>query len=300
MVQLLDNEVIQIESELKPNSANPQRISETIKNKIEAKSVTFGYEEVKILKNLDLDVRDGEFLVLMGPSGCGKSTFLRLIAGLDTPNSGEIFVNGVLSTDKIPDAGVVFQDYSLFPWLSAEDNIVLALKQKLKGKKTKKEFQQIADEYLELVQLGHAVKKYPGQMSGGMKQRAAIARALAFGSDLMFMDEPFGALDPVTRIHLQDLLLQISRNQKRTIVFVTHDADEAIYLADRIVMFSLGTEGAITTSVDVPFEKPRNRKKLFGSQEFISFREQIFAIMNQGLLDNIEEQELVGSDGSGI
>lgn len=271
-----------------------------VKKKIEAKSVSFGYQDVEILKNIDLDVKEGEFLVLMGPSGCGKSTFLRLMAGLEQPNRGEIIINGVSSTHKVPDCGVVFQDYSLFPWLSAEENIVLALNQKLNGEKTKKELKHIAEEYLGLVQLSHAVKKYPGQMSGGMKQRAAIARALAFGSDLMLMDEPFGALDPVTRIHLQDLLLKISRDQKRTIVFVTHDADEAIYLADRIVMFSLGSEGAITTSVDVPFEKPRNRKKLFSSSEFTRFREHIFAIMNQGLLDNIEEQNTVGSYGDGI
>ena len=222
------------------------------KVKIQANSVSFGYQGTDILNNIDLDVKQGELLVLMGPSGCGKSTFLRLMAGLEHPNKGKILVNGVSSTEKIPDCGVVFQDYSLFPWLSAEDNIVLALKQKLKGKKTKKELQLLAEDYLGLVQLGHAVKKYPGEMSGGMKQRAAIARALSFGSDLMLMDEPFGALDPVTRIHLQDLILQISQDQNRTIVFVTHDADEAIYLADRIVMFSLGSQGAITTSVDVP------------------------------------------------
>ncbi|WP_318503416.1 ABC transporter ATP-binding protein [Bacillus sp. T3] len=272
--------------------------SEMKKKKIEAKSISFGYQSGEILKNVDLDVQEGEFLVLMGPSGCGKSTFLRLMAGLEQPKKGEIIIDGVPSTETTPDCGVVFQDYSLFPWLSAEENIVLALKQKLK--KPKKELQQIAEEYLGLVQLGHAVKKYPGQMSGGMKQRAAIARALAFGSDLMLMDEPFGALDPLTRIHLQDLLLQISHDQRRTIVFVTHDADEAIYLADRIVMFSLGSEGVTTTSVDVPFKKPRNRKKLFSSNEFMKFREHILTIMNQGLLDKLEEKYVVGSDGEGI
>ncbi|KKI90503.1 taurine ABC transporter ATPase [Bacillus sp. SA1-12] len=268
----------------------PQDQMEHMHKKIEAKSVSFKYQNVEVLKDINLEVIESEFLVIMGPSGCGKSTFLRLMAGLEQPNQGDIIINGVSSTTKTPDCSVVFQDYSLFPWLSAEENIVLALKQKLKGKKTKKELQQIAEEYLLLVQLGHAVKKYPGQMSGGMKQRAAIARALAFGSDLLLMDEPFGALDAITRIHLQDLILRISRDQKRTIVFVTHDADEAIYLADRIVMFSLGSEGVTTTSVDVPFSKPRNRKKLFSSSEFTRFREHIFSIMNQGLLENIEEQ----------
>ena len=268
--------------------------------KIHVNSVSFGYHNTTILNQIDLDVKEGELLVLMGPSGCGKSTLLRLMAGLEKPSQGEVWVNGQSSVENHPDCGVVFQDYSLFPWLSAEENIVLALKQKLKGKKTKKELRSLAADYLGLVQLGHAIKKYPGEMSGGMKQRAAIARALAYGSDLMLMDEPFGALDPVTRIHLQDLLLQISRDQNRTIVFVTHDADEAIYLADRIVMFSLGPQGAVIHSVDVPFNKPRNRKKLFSSSEFAGFREQILSIMNQGLLDNLEERQLVGTYGDKI
>ncbi|WP_042346308.1 ABC transporter ATP-binding protein [Bacillus massiliigorillae] len=268
--------------------------------KIEAKSITFGYDDVTILNSIDLEVKEGEFLVLMGPSGCGKSTFLRLMAGLDEPKSGEIIIDGKTLTNQQPDCGVVFQDYSLFPWLTAEDNIVLALKQKVKNTKSKKELRHIASEYLGLVQLGQAVKKYPGQMSGGMKQRAAIARALSFGSDLLLMDEPFGALDPVTRVHLQNLLLQISRDQQRTIVFVTHDADEAIYLADRIIMFSLGAEGAITTSVDVPFKKPRNRKLLFESKEFMRFRDYILTVMNRGLLDNLEEGNEIRSYGEGI
>lgn len=273
---------------------------EDVHNKIIVKSIHFGYQDTEILKNIDLEVKDGEFLVMMGPSGCGKSTLLRLMTGLEKPNKGDVLINGISTTQTVPDCGVVFQDYSLFPWLSAEENIFLALKQKLNGKKTKKELHYLAQEYLDLVQLGNVVKKYPGQMSGGMKQRAAIARALAFGSELLFMDEPFGALDPLTRANLQDLLLQISRDKKRTIVFVTHDADEAIYLADRIVIFSRGQEGVRTTSIDVPFNKPRNRKKLFGFSEFTRFREHILSIMNQGLLDNIELHQQVGSYGEGI
>lgn len=294
MVQLLARE-----EELEPNFEKQAKATE-VKNKIEARSISFGYQNVEILKDINIDVKEGEFLVLMGPSGCGKSTFLKLLAGLEKPNQGDLFIDGVSSLQQSPDCGVVFQDYSLFPWMSARENLVLALKQKLKGQKTKKELQHIAEEYLGLVQLGNAVTKYPGQMSGGMKQRAAIARALAFGSDLLLMDEPFGALDPVTRIHLQDLVLKLSRDQKRTIVFVTHDADEAIYLADRIIMFSLGSSGAITTSVDVPFEKTRDRKELFSSEEFASFREEILSIMNKGLLENLEQKQFIGLDGSGI
>lgn len=278
----------------------PLRQPENESIKIQVNSVSFGYQNHTILNDINLKVKEGELLVLMGPSGCGKSTLLRLMAGLEQPSHGEILVNGQSTVEHNPDCGVVFQDYSLFPWLSAQDNIVLALKQKLKGKKSKKELQHLAAEYLALVQLEHAIQKYPGEMSGGMKQRAAIARALAYGSDLMLMDEPFGALDPVTRIHLQDLLLQISQDQNRTIVFVTHDVDEAIYLADRIVIFSLGVQGAVIQSVDVAFKKPRNRKKLFNNSEFAKFREQLLTFMNQGLLENLEEQHIVGFDGDKI
>ncbi|MFJ7954239.1 ABC transporter ATP-binding protein [Lysinibacillus sp. NPDC096418] len=278
-----------------------EAITTPVKNKIEAKGIHFGYGDVRILNDININVQEGEFLVLMGPSGCGKSTFLRLIAGLEQPSDGDITIDDVSLKTKAPDCGVVFQDYSLFPWLTARSNIVLALKQKLKKSKKKQDIQQLADDYLKLVKLGNAITKYPGQMSGGMKQRAAIARALAYGSDLLLMDEPFGALDPVTRIQLQDLMLQISREQKRTIVFVTHDADEAIYLADRIIMFGLGKEGAVTTSLDVPFNrKTTNRKKLFASEEFLTFRDKVYEVMNKEIFNQIDETSLVTADGAGI
>ncbi|GEM_PF-113812 len=276
-------------------------LAPTTKNKIEAKNIHFDYQDVRILNDISINVQEGEFLVLMGPSGCGKSTFLRLLAGLEQPNAGDITIDDVSLQTQAPDCGVVFQDYSLFPWLTARSNIVLALKQKLGKTKKKQALQQLAEDYLKLVNLGHAITKYPGQMSGGMKQRAAIARALAYGSDLLLMDEPFGALDPITRIQLQDLMLQISREQKRTIVFVTHDADEAIYLADRIIMFGLGKKGAVTTSLDVPFKrKTTNRKKLFESEEFLTFRDNVYEVMNKEILNQIEETSLVTADGAGI
>lgn len=261
----------------------------TLQNKIEAKSISFSYKDVEILQNIDLTVRDGEFIVLMGPSGSGKSTLLRLLTGLAQPMSGEILVNNISTANSLPDSAVVFQDYSLFPWLTAEENIILALKKKLKKSKTKKEFEQLAQQYLELVQLGHASKKYPGEMSGGMRQRAAIARALSLGADVMFMDEPFGALDPVTRIQLQDVILQVNRDQQRTVVFVTHDAEEAIILADRIVMFTPGPPGKIADIIDVPFPKPRDRKMLVESSEFIKFRNDVLRIMNKGIFEKLEQ-----------
>lgn len=267
------------------------------KIKIKAQNIQFGYGKTNILDNVNMEVSEGEFLVFMGPSGCGKSTFLRMIAGLESFTNGDILISDQSVKSTHPDCGVVFQDYSLFPWLTAQSNIMLALKQRNKNL-SKKQLAHIAEEYLTLVNLGHAVKKYPGQMSGGMKQRAAIARSLAYGSDLLLMDEPFGALDPVTRIQLQDLILQISREQNRTIVFVTHDTDEAIYLADRIIMFTPGKNGAITKSIEVPFKRKfKDRQKLFQSKEFRDFRELLLNEMNQQLLNNLIDDV---TDGAGI
>ncbi|KQU22299.1 nitrate ABC transporter ATP-binding protein [Bacillus sp. Leaf13] len=271
-----------------------------VRNKIEAKSIAFDYDGVEILKNIDLTIKEGEFVVFMGPSGSGKSTLLRLLTGLAQPKKGEILVNGHSIAKSLPDSAVVFQDYSLFPWLTAEENIILALKQKLKKSKTKQELEYLAQSYLLLVQLGHAFKKYPGEMSGGMRQRAAIARALSLGSDLMFMDEPFGALDPVTRIQLQDLILQVNYEQRRTIAFVTHDAEEAIILADRIVIFSPGPPGSLVETINVPFPKPRNRKKLIESLEFIELRNYILDIMNKGIFEKLEQGHEIRSAGEGI
>ncbi|MCY8232336.1 ABC transporter ATP-binding protein [Priestia endophytica] len=268
--------------------------------KIEAKSLSFSYEGVEILQDINLTIRKGEFITLMGPSGSGKSTLLRLLTGLAQPKSGEVFVDSVSTKTSLPDSAVVFQDYSLFPWLTAEENIILAMKRTMKKSKSKKELAHLAGQYLELVQLGHTVKKYPGEMSGGMRQRAAIARALSLGSDLMFMDEPFGALDPVTRIQLQDIILQVNRDQQRTVVFVTHDAEEAIILADRIVMFTPGPPGKIAEVIDVPFKKPRDRKMLIESQEFIKFRNEILHVMNNGIFKKLEQNETVQPYGAGI
>lgn len=289
MVQILEKDVQTYTQEVRKPA--PQ------KTKVHARNIDFSYDTTKILNNIHLDVKEGEFLVFMGPSGCGKSTFLRMIAGLESFSAGDILINEMSVKTNHPDCGVVFQDYSLFPWLTAQSNVMLALKQRNKTK-SKKELAHIAEEYLTLVNLGHAIKKYPGQMSGGMKQRAAIARALSYGSDLLLMDEPFGALDPVTRIQLQDLMLQICAEQNRTVVFVTHDVDEAIYLADRIVIFAPGKDGAVTKSIDVPFKKKRqDRQKLFESTQFRSFRESLLNEMNEQILNSLKVEV---TDGAGI
>lgn len=296
MVRALELFITEDEEEVQPEEALIQKITPT---KISVQSVFFHYGETEILKDINLEVKEGEFIVLMGPSGSGKSTFLRLLTGLSTPSSGDIIVNNEKLHDTSDDLAVVFQDYSLFPWLTVQENVVLALKQKFKKTKTKKELQQLAEEYLNLVQLGHTVKKYPGELSGGMRQRAAIARALSLGTDIILMDEPFGALDPITRIQLQDLVLNINRDQKRTIVFVTHDAEEAIFLADRVVMFSPGPPGTIVSVIDIRFSKRRNRKELLESEEFIQFRDEILAIMNKGVLEKLNQSNQFNT-GEGI
>ncbi|GFN31424.1 bacitracin ABC transporter ATP-binding protein [Paenibacillus curdlanolyticus] len=269
------------------------------KVKIEVDSVSFAYSGQTILDQISLQVREGEFTVLMGPSGCGKSTLLRLISGLASPQQGTIEIkDSKQQNGQEAIHGMVFQDYSLFPWLSAGENVVLALRQIMKG--SKKELRHLAEQYLRLVNLEHAYNKYPGQLSGGMKQRVAIARALALSADLLLFDEPFGALDPVTRLQLQDLIVQLWQDQRKTALFVTHDVEEALFLADRIILFTPGPGSVISQVVEVPFPRPRNRKKLTESQAFSQLREQLLNHMNRALLDRLESPHVMGLSGSGI
>ena len=221
-------------------------------------AVTFAYHGVPILDDIHLAVREGEFLCLLGPSGSGKSTLLRLLAGLESPQRGAIHWWGQPIAGPGIDRGVVFQDYSLFPWFSVADNIALAI------------------EYLAQVGLEDAADKYPLELSGGMRQRGAIARALALGSPMLLMDEPFGALDTLNRARLQDLLLDVWQNAtpRKTIVFVTHDIDEALYLGDRVAV--LGAAPAqVIADYPVPFDRPRDRRPLFTSAQFHQLRETI-------------------------
>ncbi|MDI3257693.1 MAG: ABC transporter ATP-binding protein [Kyrpidia sp.] len=269
------------------------------KIKIKVEQVSFEYSGRQILRGMDLTIAPGEFVVLMGPSGCGKSTFLRLVSGLDIPHQGRIRIDEKTVTGPSPERAVVFQDYSLFPWLTARENIVIALRQRFPGRKGK-ELRELADHYLELVQLGRAGHLYPGQLSGGMRQRIAIARALAVGTDVLLMDEPFGALDPLTRVHLQDLLLRIVEDRDVTILFVTHDVDEALYLADRVVVFSPGPPSEIADVLELPFPRPRNRKQLAERMEYNVLRDRILTMMNRGLLSKLEEEGMFEPGGSGI
>jgi nitrate/nitrite transport system ATP-binding protein len=208
---------------------------------------------------------------LIGHSGCGKSTLLNMIAGFNGPTNGEVALEGSRITEPGPDRMVVFQNYSLLPWLTATENIHLGV-ENVYPEKSADEHNTIVKEHLELVGLTEACNKRPGQLSGGMKQRVAIARALATRPKLLILDEPFGALDPITREELQEELLKIWRKEKITVIMITHDIDEALFLADRIVMMTNGPAASIGEDMHVPFSRPRNRARIMEDPKYYELR----------------------------
>jgi ABC-type nitrate/sulfonate/bicarbonate transport system ATPase subunit len=212
------------------------------------------YGDAAILRDIDLSIGEGEFVVLVGPSGCGKSTLLRMIAGLDRPDAGQILVNDQPVNGAGRDRGMVFQKYTSFPWLTVTENIAYGLK--INGISTE-ESRETVEQLIQAVGLGGFADAYPETLSGGMQQRVAIARTLAVRPAVILMDEPFGALDAQTRGEMQQLLLRIWDETASTILFVTHDVEEAIYLADRIFIMS-AHPGTILEDLQVPFERPRN------------------------------------------
>ena len=268
---------------------------------IAAEDVDFSYGSQKVISGINLKADPGDFVCLLGPSGCGKSTLLRLIAGLDKPQAGTISINGSRIEGPGLDRGVVFQDYSLFPWMTAKENIVLALNQAFPGKR-KKETEEIALEFLELVGLGSAVNKLPKELSGGMKQRAAIALVFAINSPVLLMDEPFGALDAITRAHLQDLLLQLwhqNGRERKTVIFVTHDVEEALLLASKIVVLSLNP-GKIKAVVPVDLPRPRLRQSLFSDERFLQLRAEVMDHLHDSVLSELDAQQTAFPSGDRI
>lgn len=226
---------------------------------IEIRNLSFSYQngkqDIQALNGLNLTVKDGEFLCIIGPSGGGKSTLLRMLAGLETPDEGAVLIDGKAVTGPGSDRMIVFQDYALFPWFTVEKNVSFALRQ---GRGlSKQEAKEKTRVYLERVGMRGTETMYPFQLSGGMRQRVAIARALAMDTDILLLDEPFGALDAKIRTEIQNLLLTLWRNEggnRKTVVFVTHDVNEAILLADRIVFME---PGKVRTEVNVDLPRPR-------------------------------------------
>ena len=238
---------------------------------------------VTALEDIDLSIATGEFVCLLGPSGCGKTTLLNLIAGFLHPTSGSVLVDGVSVDGPGPERGVVFQEYGIFPWFTVAQNI--AFGPRMRGA-SKKEQAEIVRHFVDLVHLKGFEDHYPGELSGGMKQRVSIARTLANGPDILLMDEPFGALDAMTRETMQEELLQIWQLDKRTCIFVTHSIAEAVYLADRIVI--LGAHpGRVKDIVEVKLERLRDRS----STEYFDLYRHVDATLRKEMAKSREEHE---------
>ena len=266
-------------------------------SKIEINNLTVDYTEKKksftALKNVSFSIEEGEFVSIIGSSGCGKSTLLSILEGINTATEGEILINGEPVTGTGPDRGVVFQHYSLFPWMTARRNVAFGIKQVNKNV-SRAERYQLADEFLYKVGLEQFKNKYPSQLSGGMQQRVAIARALAMDTDILLMDEPFGAIDAKNRTILQELLLELWENAtpRKTVVFVTHDIDEAILLSDKIVMMT-ANPGRVYREIKVPFERPRNRSELVQTGEYTKFRNELLSLFYSDIVSRIGGEEVV-------
>ena len=227
------------------------------------------------LREINLSVAKGEFVTLIGHSGCGKSTLLNLIAGLTLPTSGVLLCDNREIAAPGPERGVVFQNHSLLPWLTCFENVHLAVERVFGASETKPQLKARAQAALELVGMGHATSKRPHEVSGGMKQRVGIARALAMEPKVLLLDEPFGALDALTRAHLQDELLKIVARTHSTVVMVTHDVDEAVLLSDRIVMMTNGPAATIGEILTVGLDRPRNRVELTEDARYVHCRKEV-------------------------
>ncbi len=233
-----------------------------------------------VVKGFQLNVARGEFVSLIGHSGCGKSTVLSMIAGLSEPTSGGIILAGREIDGAGPDRGVVFQAPCLLPWMTAFDNVLLGVQQ-VKPDASRAEQGDIVKHYLELVGLADAIHKRPAELSGGMRQRVGIARAFALSPKMLLLDEPFGMLDALTRLELQEVLLEVWSQHQMTAVMVTHDVDEAVLLSDRVVMMTNGPEAQVGEIVKVPFARPRDRIHLMETTAYEDVRDELLSFLEE-------------------
>lgn len=243
------------------------------------KSFERGAVRTEVLKDITLTIDKGEFVSIIGHSGCGKSTLLNLIAGLTRVSSGAVLLENQEVNEPGPDRAVVFQNHSLLPWLTVYDNVDLAVSKVFSGRKSKAEKHDWVMHNLDLVQMGHAKDKRPAEISGGMKQRVGIARALAMEPKVLLLDEPFGALDALTRAHLQDAVMDIHSRLGNTMIMITHDVDEAVLLSDRIVMMTNGPAARIGEILEVPIARPRNRIELASDRTYLKCREAVLKFL---------------------
>ena len=243
------------------------------------KSFANGARVADVLSDVSLKVDRGEFVSIIGHSGCGKSTLLNLVAGLTEVTTGVITLDGKEVSKPGPDRAVVFQNHSLLPWLTVHDNIALAVNKVHRGKSRRERHDWIMHN-LDLVQMGHAADKRPGEISGGMKQRVGIARALAMEPKVLLLDEPFGALDALTRAHLQDQVMEIHSRLKNTVLMITHDVDEAVLLADRSVMMTNGPAATIGEVLAVAIPRPRDRLSLAADAAYVTARSAVLRFLH--------------------
>jgi nitrate/nitrite transport system ATP-binding protein len=263
-------------------------------------------EPFRALQNVNLNITKGEFISLIGHSGCGKSTVLNIVAGLYEATEGGVILEGREVNEPGPDRAVVFQNHALLPWLTVYKNVELAVKCVFKKTKSKAEIHQWVKHNLNLVHMDHAMNKLPSELSGGMKQRVGIARCLAMQPKVLLMDEPFGALDALTRARLQDSLMEIQQQLDNTIIMITHDVDEAVLLSDRIVMMTNGPAATIGEVLAIDLPRPRNRVQLADDPHFNAYRQKVleFLYEKQSNTDDTKAQviavnaEQASSDGS--
>jgi nitrate/nitrite transport system ATP-binding protein len=238
-----------------------------------------GSKETEVLRDIILTVQQGEYVSIIGHSGCGKSTLLNIVAGLVPVTRGAVLLEGREVNEPGPDRAVVFQNHSLLPWLTVYDNVRLAVDKVFSGKRSRAERDQWTMHNLELVQMAHAKDKRPAEISGGMKQRVGLARALAMEPKVLLLDEPFGALDALTRAHLQDSVMAIHQKLGNTVLMITHDVDEAVLLSDRIVMMTNGPAACIGEVLEVPLARPRRRLELSTNATYLKCRQRVLEFL---------------------
>jgi nitrate/nitrite transport system ATP-binding protein len=238
-----------------------------------------GSAETEVLKDITLGIDKGEFVSMIGHSGCGKTTLLNIVAGLARATTGGVLLEEREVNEPGPDRAVVFQNHSLLPWLTVYDNVRLAVDKVFSGKKSRPERRAWTLHNLELVQMAHAKDKRPAEISGGMKQRVGLARALSMEPKVLLLDEPFGALDALTRAHLQDSVMAIHQKLRNTVLMITHDVDEAVLLSDRIVMMTNGPAARIGEVLDVPLARPRRRLEVASNPTYLKCRQRVLEFL---------------------
>jgi len=245
------------------------------------KDFRLGRETVSAVRDVTLEVRHGEFVAFIGHSGCGKSTVLNMVAGIYPPSSGSIHVGGRAVEGPGPDRAMVFQSYSLLPWLTVEDNVLQAVESVFQDRMPTNDRRMRTERFLRMVNLWEHRRKRPSEISGGMRQRTAIARAFAVKPDVLLLDEPFGALDALTKGSLHDELLALWRGdgRRQTILMVTHDIDEAIYLADRVVVMSDGPAATIREVIPIPLSRPREKRSVMHDPRYLEIKEHLLSLL---------------------